>query len=142
MREGYKKIIRLPTLEEYKKICIGVTWEEYMNFDVAEAALEQSLFGVVIQYKNKIVGMGRVVGDGNIYFYIQDVAVLPEHQNKGIGKLIMNSIIKYLEDNAPEKAFVGLFAANGNESFYKRYGFNKYKEMPGIFRVINKSKSR
>jgi len=142
MREEYKKIIRLPTLEEYKKICIGVAWEEYMNFNIVEAALEESLFGVVIQYKNKTVGMGRVIGDGKIYFYIQDVAVLPEHQNKGIGKLIMNSISKYLEEKAPDKAFIGLFAANGKESFYNRYGFNKYKGMPGMFRVINKTKSR
>lgn len=66
-----------------------------MNFEVAEESLNQSLFGVTVQYQGKVVGMGRVIGDGRIFFYIQDIAVLPEHQNKGIGKLIMETIQEY-----------------------------------------------
>lgn len=137
MRKDYKVLKRVPSVEEYKTLCTAVGWEDYMNFDVAEDSLLQSLFGVVIQYEDLIVGMGRVVGDGKIYFYIQDIAVLPEHQNQGIGKLIMNSITEYLKEEAPEKAFVGLFASQGKESFYHRYGLNKHNGMTGMFGVIN-----
>jgi ribosomal protein S18 acetylase RimI-like enzyme len=73
----------------------------------AEESLNQSLFGVIVQNQGEVVGMGRVIGDGRIYFYIQDIAVLPEHQNKGIGKLIIETIQEYLKENAPEKSFVG-----------------------------------
>ncbi|MEC0373417.1 GNAT family N-acetyltransferase [Paenibacillus chibensis] len=133
----YKTINRIPTIEEYKNLCTAVGWEDYMNFEVAEESLKKSLFGVLIQYKDEIVGMGRVVGDGKIYFYIQDVAVDPEHQSKGIGSLIMAEITDYLMKNAPEKSFVGLFASAGKESFYTKYGFNKHEGMTGMFGVIH-----
>lgn len=130
---------RLPTLEEYKRICNAVGWTEFINFEVAEESLNHSLFGVVIQYKDVVVGMGRIVGDGKIYFYIQDIAVMPEHQDKGIGNKIMEAITDYLKENAPEKSFIGLFAAKGKEQFYNKYGFNKHDGMTGIFGVLHES---
>lgn len=139
MRNEYKILKRMPAIEEYVKICNAVGWKDYMNFEVTEDSLNQSLFGVVIQFQDEIVGMGRVVGDGKIYFYIQDIAVLPEHQNKGIGHVIMTSITEYLKAEAPEKAFIGLFAAQGKESFYTKYGFNKHEGMTGMFGVIHDS---
>lgn len=136
MSEQYKLIKRLPTVEEYTYICNEVGWKDYMNFDVVEDSLKQSLFGVVIQYQDDVVGMGRVVGDGYIYFYIQDIAIIPVHQSRGIGKLIMTSIIEFLKEKAPEKAFVGLFSAQGKESFYNKYGFKRHEGMTGVFGII------
>lgn len=138
MENEYLPVKRTPTIEEYKSLCSAVGWSDFMNFDVAEDSLNQSLFGVVIQYKDEIVGMGRVVGDGKIYFYIQDVAVVPEHQSKGIGSMIMGEIAEYLKGNAPEKSFVGLFASEGKEPFYTKFGFNKHEGMTGMFGVIQK----
>lgn len=139
MNNEYITLKRMPTIAEFKKLCNAVGWNDYMNFDVLKESLNRSLFGVVIQYKEEIVGMGRLVGDGQIYFYIQDVAVAPEHQNKGIGNTIMTTIIEYLKENAPEKAFVGLFAAKGKESFYNKYGLNKHEGMTGMFGVVHES---
>lgn len=140
MNKDYKAIKRMPTIDEYINLCSAVGWKDYMNFEVAEESLNRSLFGVVVQYKDAIVGMGRVVGDGMIYFYIQDIAVMPEHQNKGIGNTIINAINEYIKENAPEKAFIGLFAAQGKEPFYNKYGFNKHEGMTGIFGVIHEGK--
>lgn len=140
MNSEYTTTARMPTVTEYMQLCHAVGWTNFMNFDVAEQSLKQSLFGVVIQYKDDVVGMGRVVGDGSIYFYIQDIAVDPEHQNRGIGSMIMNSIMAYLTQHAPEKAFVGLFSAHGKESFYNKFGFNKHEGMTGMFGVIQGNK--
>ncbi|WP_442603116.1 GNAT family N-acetyltransferase [Paenibacillus sp. KN14-4R] len=139
MSNEYRTLKRMPTIAEYRNLCNAVGWKDYMNFDVAEESLNQSLFGVVVQYKDEIVGMGRVIGDGKIYFYIQDVAVIPEHQNKGIGNIILKAITEFLKENAPEKSFVGLFAAAGKESFYNKYGFNKHNGMTGMFGVIHEN---
>jgi hypothetical protein len=49
----------------------------------------------------------------------------------------MTTITEYLKEEAPEKAFVGLFAAQGKESFYNKYGFNKHEGMTGMFGVIH-----
>lgn len=136
MNNEYIVYKRVPTLDEFRVICAGVDWEDYINFDVAEESLNASLFGVVVKYKDEIVGMGRVVGDGKIYFYIQDIAVLPDHQNQGIGKLIMNSITEFLKESAPDKAFVGLFASEGKESFYTPYNLHNHEGMTGMFGVV------
>jgi len=137
MSNEYKILKRMPTIDEYINLCIAVGWKDYMNFEVAEESLKQSLFGVVIQCRDEIVGMGRVVGDGMIYFYIQDIAVVPEHQKRGIGSTIITTIKEYLKEEAPEKSFVGLFAAQGKESFYEKYGFNKHDGMTGMFGVMH-----
>lgn len=83
--------------------------------------------------------MGRIVGDGAIYFYIQDIVVHPDYHNKGIGSEIMNRLVEYLNTNAPDKAFVGLFASQGKESFYEKYDIKNFApNMTGMFTVISK----
>ena len=83
--------------------------------------------------------MGRVVGDGSIYFYIQDVIVLPEYKGKGVGKRIMMEIERYLDKTISHYAFIGLMAADGVASFYHQFGFAKRpKEAPGMFKIIRK----
>jgi len=130
---------RVATLQEYSDLCTQVGWKDYMNLAVAEASLKQSLFGVVIEYQNETVGMGRIIGDGSIYFYIQDIAVSPNHQKKGLGDMIMKTLMEYLKSHAPDKAFVGLFANQGTQKFYNKYGIQAYQGMEGMFTVINKS---
>lgn len=129
----------VPTLEEYIYLCSSVGWDYFMNFDVAEQSIQHSIFFVTVKENNEIIGMGRVVGDGAIYFYIQDIVVHPDHQGRGIGKEIMNAIVNYLEENAPDKAFVGLFASKGKVEFYEKHDFRNYApNMTGMFRVITK----
>jgi hypothetical protein len=67
MKNNLTTLKRLPTISEYTKLCCAVGWKDYMNFEVAEESLNQSLFGVVVQFQDEIVGMGRVIGDGRIY---------------------------------------------------------------------------
>lgn len=140
MTIAYTITNRIPAIQEYIQLCTEVGWKEYMNFDAAEQSLRNSVFGVVVQAGESVVGMGRVVGDGSIYFYIQDIAVSPEHQNKGIGKMIMQAITDYIQEHAPEKAFVGLFASQGKEPFYGQFGFNRHDGMTGMFGVVHGNK--
>lgn len=128
-----------PTVEEYKYLCDSVGWSDVMNFDVVETSLRNSIHCVTVKEDEQIVGMGRIVGDGAIYFYIQDIVVHPEYQKNGVGKKIMNNLVEYLQTNAPDKAFIGLFASEGKESFYEKYDFKDYSpNMTGMFTVITK----
>ncbi len=130
-----------PTLEEYKYLCEAVGWTNYMNFEVVKTSLTNSIHCIIAYDHEQIIGMGRIVGDGAIYFYIQDIVVHPDYQNKGIAKDIMNLLFSYLKQNAPDKAFIGLFASQGKESFYEKYDFKNYSpSMTGMFTVISKEK--
>ncbi len=134
MSDLYRIIEREPTVEEFCKIYDGVGWSEYLNVEAVEMSLRNSLYQVVAEFEGEVVGIGRIVGDGAIFFYIQDVAVLPAHQHKGVGTQIMNQLMAYLKRNAPDKAFVGLFALGDTTGFYERYGFGAYPELIGMFR--------
>ncbi len=132
---SYRLEPRAPTLEEYRHVCRAVGWEQAINFESASRSLDHSIHCVVAVDGTTPVGMGRIVGDGAIYFYIQDIAVLPSHQGHGLGSSIMRELIDWLRANAPEKAFIGLFAAGGTEAFYRRFGFEAHAGMTGMFQT-------
>ena len=58
-------------------------------------------------------------------YYVQDVIVLPEHQNRGIGTRLMDRIMDYLRVHAHDNTIIGLMSAVGKESFYEKYGFTR-----------------
>lgn len=50
----------------------------------------------------KTVGMARMVTDSGYIAIIVDVIVLPEFQGKGIGKMMMNMVMKCIKNNLAE----------------------------------------
>ena len=63
------------------------------------------------------------------FFEIVDMAVLPEHQKKGVGALIMKALVDDLHSNVPSTAYVSLMADHGTPHFYEKFGFT-LSEMP------------
>lgn len=96
-----------------------------------EQALKNDLFDVVAIVNNDVVGMGRLVGDGVMYWYLQEIIVLPEYQGNGIGTSIVNYLFDYIKNHTEHGNFtsVGLTAAEGKETFYRRFGFQKSNGM-------------
>lgn len=90
-----------------------------------EQALKNGLFNVSAICDGKVVGMGRLVGDGAMYWYLQEIIVLPEYQGKGIGKSIVNRLIEHIQSSAipGTKIEAGLTAVKGKEPFYEKFGF-------------------
>lgn len=90
-----------------------------------EAALKNGLLNVSAICDGKVVGMGRLVGDGAMYWYLQDIIVLPEYQGKGIGTSIVNRLIEHVKHSVIPGTGIelGLSAVKGKESFYERFGF-------------------
>ncbi len=112
----------LPTSAEYNQMREDTGWGQYC-VQTTEKALANSLFSVCARQNGQLVGYGRVVGDGAIIFYIQDVIVLEEYQNTGIGSEIMRRIFSYISSVAVRNSIVGLLSAIGKEGFYERFGF-------------------
>lgn len=113
-----------PSVDEFSNLRNKIGWDQ-VDFDVAKNSLDNSLFHVTIRDKSKVIGMGRVVGDGSMYFYIQDVVVDPTYQNTGIGSALMEQIEQYLSIAAKKGSTIGLLAAKGKEAFYARYGYTQ-----------------
>ena len=99
-----------------------------------EAALKNGLFNVSAVCDGKVVGMGRVVGDGAMYWYLQEIIVLPEYQGKGIGKSIVNRLIEYIKSAAIPGTiiYIGLTSVKGKEPFYEKSGFSIHSTSTGM----------
>ena len=109
--------------------------------EFVKSALRNDLYDVVALVNDEVVGMGRLVGDGVMYWYLQEIVILPEYQGRGIGTAIVNKLLNYIQEHTPEGNFtsVGLTAAEGKEGFYERFGFAKSR---GMTKYIDKSESQ
>jgi len=112
----------VPSPDDYNRLRRDAGWPE-MGSMVSACSLTHSCFSVCAYDGSDLVGMGRVVGDLGLCFYIQDVIVVGTHQGKGLGDAIMFRLMKYISEHATENTYVGLMSAVGKESFYHRYGF-------------------
>ena len=120
--EQYKLELTCPDVADFLQLRSKVGWGE-LDVNLAEKSLNNSLFHVVIYHDEQLIGMGRVIGDGAMYFYIQDVIVDPSYQKQGLGTVIMDTVEGYLRFTATKGSTIGLLAAKGKESFYARYGY-------------------
>ena len=132
---AFEFLSRVPTPAEHRLLAESVGWHDAFAWEAMPASLAASVAGVVVRYDGQPVGMGRVIGDGAFYFYLQDVAVSPEHQGNGIGTVIVESLIEQVEHIGPPKSFIGLFAAGRAASLYERHGFEAHPGMTGMFRL-------
>ena len=71
--------------------------------EAAEIAMKNTWYGIHIKFNNETIGMGRIIGDGGCFFQIVDIAVLADHQGKGLGKIIMKDLMSYFNNNAPQR---------------------------------------
>ncbi|KGP79944.1 MULTISPECIES: GNAT family N-acetyltransferase [unclassified Paenibacillus] len=94
-----------------------------MSQEGAEIGLPNSLFAVCLREENEIVGMGRVIGDGGCFFQVVDIAVRPDQQGRGYGKLIMSEIMNYLREHVPARGLVSLLADVPADRLYAQFGF-------------------
>jgi len=124
------------SLEEYQWLRKSVGWGD-TDTTATKEGLENSLYSVAVVENGKVIAIGRVIGDAGLYFYIQDLMVHPEYQNKGIGKSLIKKLMDYITSNAKSGTFVGLMAAKGLKKFYEPYGFKvRDEDAPGMYQII------
>lgn len=58
-----------------------------------QAALEHSLCVLCAYQRDQLLGLIRVVGDGQSIVYIQDLLVLKAWKRKGIGRALMQAVL-------------------------------------------------
>jgi GNAT superfamily N-acetyltransferase len=113
---------RQPTPEEYAHFRETVGWG-VPEMDSIKLSIENALYSVCLENDNQLIGLGRVVGDNGVYFYVQDIIVLPEFRGLGYSRIILDEIMTFIKQKAKKASFIGLFAAKGTEGLYEKYGF-------------------
>ena len=115
-------ILNKLTAEEYLFMHELVGFYLYPVEDVV-SALEQDVLDVKVFYEKQLVGIGRVVGDGRIVFFLKDIIVHPKFRNKGVGTIVVNTLLERIRLICCDHAYVGLMSTVGAESFYEKFGF-------------------
>ena len=127
---------RIPSVEEYNSVRVAAGLKA-KDPQAARIGLSNTVFGVCIEAAGETVGIGRVVGDGALFFEVVDVAIVPDYQGEGLGEIIMNSLMDRVRASARSGTFVSLIAGEGVSDFYKRYGFRvRTPEAPGMLLTI------
>ena len=120
--QSYDQQNETPQAEEYcelRVICgLSPTSEE-----AAMKGLPNGLFSTTIRDQGLLIAMGRLIGDGKCNFEVVDIAVHPEYQRQELGGRVMNSIMSFIKENAPETAYVSLIADHHSPALYSKYGF-------------------
>ncbi len=113
------------SVEEYLYIRNKVNWKTLTDSQAAQAIGKSLFFVKAVDEKNRLVGMGRIVGDGAVVCYIQDLIVIPEAQGRGIGSSIINQLIDFVKTLRQENTtmMLCLMCAKGREAFYMKHGF-------------------
>jgi GNAT superfamily N-acetyltransferase len=111
-----------PSVKQYNGLRELVGWGA-LDKEAVEQSLPQSVYSVIAKFNDETIAFARVVGDGKLCFYIQEIIVHPDHQQQGIARSFMKYILDYIGDNAIRRSYIGVFAGKGLESFYKEYGF-------------------
>jgi ribosomal protein S18 acetylase RimI-like enzyme len=67
--------------------------------------------------------MGRLIGDGGWYLHVVDMAVMPDHQRRGLGDAVLGSLLEQARSQSPAGAMVSLLADPAGRGLYTRHGF-------------------
>ena len=115
-----------PTIESYLHLrkASGLT---PVTASQAELAIPGSWFFCHIEHvpSGTAVAMGRLISDGGWYWHVADMATLPEHQRKGLGKAVLTRLMEEIREKQPEDgdAYVSLLADPPGRKLYGNMGF-------------------
>ena len=114
----------------------GGWWKESYDTSLINQMIAGSfVFAVVVDITiDKAVGMGRVISDGISDAYIQDLVVLPKYRGHGIGKKLVDSLIKQCLSNGI--VWIGVIAEPGSDKLYRGLGFKPMKDhIPMLYQL-------
>ena len=126
------------TAEEFILLWESV-WGNGPSLEQTRLAMDHTLFRVSVFDGDTVVAMARVIGDLGLDYYIKDVIVKSEYQGQGIGRLMINEILTFINDHGVPGTdiFVELCAMPDKIPFYEKFGFaaNEAQRLKRFYQV-------
>lgn len=114
--------------EEILRLYESVGWIAYTRSpDVLRCGFEKSLLTLGAYDGDELLGIVRVVGDGETVVFVQDLLVFPEYQRKGIGSGLLGEVLSRY-GNVRQIELV-TDDTEKTKSFYKSLGFSEMSEI-------------
>ena len=92
-------------------------WAHDREDEQIEKSIENSIcYGLFSDNKN-LIGFARIITDFVTTFYLMDVIIKEEYRGRGLGKMLMDEIMKDVGH------LYGILHTESAQEFYKPYGF-------------------
>jgi len=112
---------RLPSVSEYMALRSAAGWR-VPSAEACDRALDGTRLAVCAVDGGETIGMGRLVSDGALYWFIVDVIISPERQGHGIGSSVLRELESLAAQDSPAGS-VNLVAGPGVVAFYEHLGY-------------------
>lgn len=94
-----------------------------LSVNELEQMCKQSWYVIYAFKEQQLIGMGRVISDGVITGIICGVCVMPEYQSMGVGKEIVERLIRHCEE---KRVIPQLMCVEDLKSYYESIGFEEF----------------
>jgi len=106
-------------------------WALYTrDLNSLKRAIENSLYVKSIWCMDELIGLIRVVGDGESILYIQDILILKKFHRQGLGSKLMKDVLEKYKHVRQKTLLTG--TSKKETTFYRSLGFMEPKEMDCI----------
>ena len=95
-------------------------WAKDRTLDQIKRMLANSNVIITIWYKNNLVGFGRATTDQVYRAVLWDIVVSQNVQRVGLGKIIVEELLKDKKINSAEKVYL---MTTDSQDFYRQLGF-------------------
>lgn len=122
--------------EEILRLYAGVGWTAYTEQPEAlRRGFDSSLLMLAAYEGAELLGLIRVVGDGQTIVFVQDLLVFPEYQRKGVGSALLRAVLKRYEN--VRQIELATDDTPKTKAFYRSMGFRELSEIGccGFMRV-------
>jgi ribosomal protein S18 acetylase RimI-like enzyme len=107
-------------------------WSQGIPRTTVERAVTNSLCFAVLHGKAQI-GFARVVTDRATFAYLCDVYILEEHRGKGLGKWLMESVMRHPELQGLRRFSLATRDAHG---LYRQFGFGDLSKPDTLMEIL------
>ena len=128
---------RAPTVEEFSGVLRAVGFKAHSD-EAVRIGLSNSWCSVCALVDGAVIGLGRVIGDGALHFYITNVMVVPLHQRRGVGTAIVRALLAKVTALPYPNILVEALPLPDLDRFYHRLGFEAARGYaPGMHLWLN-----
>lgn len=109
---------------DFIRLFASVGWGKLPE-DLVNTALANSYATFSVESNGIVIAMARLLGDGAMSFFLKDLAVEPEYQGNGIGRVLLTHIEEYIQSQLKPgwEGYLQLVSAKGREKFYQKLGY-------------------
>ena len=112
------------TPEEYLGLREKVGWMQF-PLEEAKACIDNAYMVLCVRDDEKAIGVVRLLWDGGYIAFLSDVIVMAEYQGQGIGRKLVEAVIRRIQEEMKPgyKVKLTLNSSKGKEPFYEKFGF-------------------